>query len=457
MSNDAIVTRAILKSPRIDWLQLHQWYQAVLNAGHNWRTILREDTRNPCLNGCLSAEHEAEVEADIAESSRHLRRTLLKATEALLRRPGRPLKGISTFRFLLLLLENPLLYSTLLDEKKPKEAFKKPDDISISKGLNGIGPSCRLGRDISRSHTGIIKRLLGLIANASPNNHRYLISWFAEYQIDDLKKLVDLTTAFVTQRLRRQRRSVSNSRNGDLDVLVPDLTGPEVETSAQLHIVLGTGPTLGRPRAKDGRPVYHDDWQIKAAAKVMLLFFQANNSSELRRHVRFDHYTAGSRGFSHGCHYISTQMRVNADALGSTVDGSARYRAMKKKRSLPTSAFYSTLLDHFDLINDFESWEKRQAGFSFCQYPMFLSIWAKIRILEYDARRQMEIKARHAFFNSIMSRRVISQYLVLRVRRQCLVEDSLRGVSEAVGSGQEDIKKGLRIAFQGEEGVDAGG
>jgi E3 ubiquitin-protein ligase HECTD2 len=30
-------------------------------------------------------------------------------------------------------------------------------------------------------------------------------------------------------------------------------------------------------------------------------------------------------------------------------------------------------------------------------------------------------------------------------------------VSEVVGSGGEDIKKGLRIVFKGEEGIDAGG
>jgi hypothetical protein len=35
--------------------------------------------------------------------------------------------------------------------------------------------------------------------------------------------------------------------------------------------------------------------------------------------------------------------------------------------------------------------------------------------------------------------------------------NSLRRISEVVGSGQGDIKKGLKIDFIGEEGVDAGG
>jgi E3 ubiquitin-protein ligase HECTD2 len=131
--------------------------------------------------------------------------------------------------------------------------------------------------------------------------------------------------------------------------------------------------------------------------------------------------------------------------------------ACRHGQILTTSDFYNTLLDYSDLVADFQAWESRQGKFSFCQYPFFLSIWSKINIMEYDARRQMEVKAREAFFNSILGRKAINQYLVLKVRRKCLVEDSLHGVSEVVGSGQEEIKKGLRIEFVGEEGVDAGG
>jgi E3 ubiquitin-protein ligase HECTD2 len=135
----------------------------------------------------------------------------------------------------------------------------------------------------------------------------------------------------------------------------------------------------------------------------------------------------------------------------------AKYRAYSHGQIVPISNFYNTMLDYADLVSDFETWESTKTKFTFCQYPFFLSIYAKIHILEHDARRQMEGKAREAFFDSILSRKAVSQYLILKVRRDCLVEDSLRGVSEVVGSGGSDIKKGLRIDFQGEEGVDAGG
>jgi E3 ubiquitin-protein ligase HECTD2 len=180
------------------------------------------------------------------------------------------------------------------------------------------------------------------------------------------------------------------------------------------------------------KPVlYNDDWQIKAAARVMALLFSANNSSNRRK--------------------------INSNIVGTLDAGIASVTLATRHLIIPISDFYNTLLDYSDLIADFEAWESRRGKFSFCQYPFFLSIWAKIHIMEYDARRQMEVKAREAFFDSIMSRRAVSQYLVLKVRRDCLVEDSLRGVSEVVGSGQEDIKKSLRIEFLGEEGIDAGG
>jgi E3 ubiquitin-protein ligase HECTD2 len=81
----------------------------------------------------------------------------------------------------------------------------------------------------------------------------------------------------------------------------------------------------------------------------------------------------------------------------------------------------------------------------------------KIKILEYDARRQMEVKVREAYFDNIIRQRAIDGQFHLRIRRECIVEDSLRQISEAVGAGQEELKKGLRVHFTGEEGVDAGG
>ena len=50
---------------------------------------------------------------------------------------------------------------------------------------------------------------------------------------------------------------------------------------------------------------------------------------------------------------------------------------------------------------------------------------AKMQILEADAKRQMETKWREAFFNMLFHQKASMPYLVLRVRRENLIEDSL--------------------------------
>jgi len=158
---------------------------------------------------------------------------------------------------------------------------------------------------------------------------------------------------------------------------------------------------------------YPDDWQIKASSRVLSLIFAANDPVTNHQHS--------------GGHL------------------------------LPSTDFYNSMVDFVDLIKDFDGWESKKGKFSFCQYPFLMSIWAKTQILEHDTRRQMQTKARDAFLDSIMSHKDVKQYLSLTIRRECLVDDSLKAVSEVIGSGTDDIKKGLRIKFSGEEGIDGGG
>lgn len=246
---------------------------------------------------------------------------------------------------------------------------------------------------------------MGLLSNLPNECHHYLVSWFTRMPETQFRRLVELAGSFVTYRLTRQpARKRSQGGNGMMG-----LRGKQLP--------------------------YNDDWQIKAVARVMSLFFSANNN------------TAGRRGLISG-------IRGDEENINSAVI--ARREAWRRGQIILTSEFYNMLLDYHDLIADFDAWESRSSKFCFCQYPFLLSMGAKIQILEHDAKRQMEVQARQAFFNSISTRRAVNQYLVLKVRRDCLVEDSLRGISEGVG-GIDDIKKGLRIEFLGEDGVDAGG
>jgi E3 ubiquitin-protein ligase HECTD2 len=443
-----------LKSPRIDWVEMKEWYHLALHAGKSWRRRLDDlivsELPVPRIQRPSPNELD-EMEDHILESQFHAQRVLLKATESLLKRPGRPLNEPNDLRFLLILLANPLLYpshvssgteeqSRSRSRSRDRRTALRSESLETQMQKTSVqspprGPATSGGS--SGQHSGIIKRIMGLLSNVPNECHHHLVSWFARYSDGQFQRTTDLIGSFVTYRLTRQhgrKREIDQDPTGGL---IPNVAGSGRGSSAALHAALGVSGQLSKK--SDGKPqaaIYNDDWQIKAAARVMALFFSANNSGLMRR----------------------GETRPLAALEGGHSAGlAARERAHSHGQILPTSDFYNTLLDYSDLIADFEAWESRRGKFAFCQYPFFLSIWAKIQIMEHDARRQMEVKAREAFFDSIMTRKSVNQYLVLRVRRDCLVEDSLKSVSEVVGTGGEEIKKGLRIEFRGEEGIDAGG
>jgi len=435
------------KIPRFDWNAIEDWYGAIYSCGSTWRAQL-EDIEFDTAAPHLSFAEEQEIDDLLAQGRFHVQRTLLKSIENLLRRPGQPLTVPEDCRFLFIVLANPLLYpqhgiaSDSNSVGMQNGEIKKLDHSQLSKPPLSAQRtrSSRRGDHLRGGatglHSGIIKRILGLIANVSNECHQVFVSWFRRFSEVHFRQLVELVGGFVSYRLSRQGER-SRGNNGDrTGGLVPNIHGSGAGTSAQLHAALGSSGSSKNLEAKDKNMAYAEDWQVKAAAKVMSLLFSANNSG---RHQGSDH----------------TKFTPETGPTGTS--NSSRHSLLRSAHILPTSAFYNTLLDYSDLIADFDIWESKRGKFTFCQYPMFLSIWAKIHIMEYDARRQMEVKAREAFFNSILSRKAVSQYLVLKVRRDCLVDDSLRGVSEVVATGQEEIKKGLKIDFVGEEGVDAGG
>ncbi|KAK2742494.1 putative E3 ubiquitin-protein ligase [Myotisia sp. PD_48] len=432
------------RSPRINWSELSQWYNMVLHAGESWYQAMKKITGDSPEATLLESKELAHLNEEIMESQLHLRKTLLRSTERLLQRPKRPLVQPSDVRFLLMILENPLLYSSSMIPKS-----QSASKISIS---NNTRPSKSPTRPVSRvpsasrAHrtipasrsTGIfnhrylvLKRTFGLLSNLPNECHHFLVSWLFRTSEDHLRRLVELVNSFITYRLSRVHKKQKNKpkASDDIGQFVPTFSSPGAVTAAQLHTALQRDSD---PKCTDDDKKfikYGDDWQIRAASRVMALLFRANSTRNIAR-----------------SNPLIASNRTDSPEAGGTNEG-----------RIAINFFYNTRLDYVDLILDFETWESRGRSFSFCQYSFFLSIWAKIRILEYDARRQMEAKAREAFFDTILGKSPVSQYLVLKVRRDCLVEDSLQTVSEAVGSGPENIKKGLRVEFAGEEGIDAGG
>ncbi|KAI5855906.1 putative ubiquitin-protein ligase [Tricharina praecox] len=391
-------SRPILRAPPcIDWDQAREFYELVLNTGNDALAMM------PASN-----ELRDELQYAIDEARVDMLKTLLRTTENILKRPGRPLKRLEDTRFLLVIIANPLLYpgAARFGSSRPPPApiSSQTQPASRVPPNSAQRRASQAGKDAIMGgpsyHSGILKRLFGLLSNLPNECHHFLITWFSVMPARHFRRLVELGGSFTTYRISRQD------------------TKKPVQRSYSLR----------------GKLPYSDDWQIKATARVMSLLEKANNNSLGRR--------KHNRNLS----------------LAEVADIANMWRHDINRRGLiiPSNSFYNMRVDYCDLIADFDAWESKLAKFCFCQYPFFLSMGAKIQILEHDARRQMEVQARNAFITNISNRTTISQYMVLKVRRDCLVEDSLKGISESAGT-IDDLKKGLKVEFVGEDGIDAGG
>lgn len=420
------------KSLHMDWDELESWYDVAVDPAECWYSVY-EDI---CSESTVKPQSQQELqilEHELLQGQSHTRRVLLKAMESLLKRPGLPLTTPSDIRFLLIIAENPLLHSSTkafrgILQPDMEEPPPLPRPLPATSKRN-ILPSSGL---LSGQHSGIVKRIIGLLSNTPPEHHNHFIAWFAKFGSQRFTRIKDLVSGFLSYRLLRQ---IDKKHHTEVDItagLIPEMRAGRSAGGFYLHDEIRSGGGASKKKEPEQKIAYTEDWQIKAASRVLALLFAANNSS----------------GPSHG----------SAARLGANVAvGSTRQYGPSGGQLVPTSDFYNSMIDYADLVSDFESWESKRTKFSFCQYPFLMSIWAKTQILEHDARRQMQMKARDAFLDSIMTNRNVKQYLSFTIRRDCLVEDSLAAVSGAIGSGSEDIKKGLRITFKGEEGIDGGG
>ncbi|KAI0512856.1 hypothetical protein F5B22DRAFT_287128 [Xylaria bambusicola] len=401
------------RTPRIDWGAVMEWYHIVNNSAETWTQVYEELLQAEAMQKLDEAESQ-QFEQLALQAQEHIQRSLFKCTEMLLKRPGRLMAEPQDVRFLLVLLANPLL--------APGSQSYAGHLPQSNKGKHQANAADAEERPSIGRHSGILKRAFGLLANSSEACHHHLITWLSRLPEHILLQMKDLASTFVTHRLTRQNEKTVEPRVDFTDGLIPRMPNARASnTPATLHAALeaSKSPRKQKQPAEPNRTTYTDDWQIKVAARFMALIFAANRYTYVRRHHPSD-------GRMYGPLFL-------------------------------TSDFYNTLVDTIDFKSDFELWESKRGKFTFCQYPFFLSIWAKIQILEFDAKRQMAGKAREAFFDSILTHKNYTQHLQFNVRRECLVDDSLQQVSEVVGSGSEDIKKALRIEFRGEEGVDGGG
>ncbi len=156
-----------MRSPHIDWADLDEWYLTVIEAAQSWPFIYAELVKE---DASLVANDDelCKIEGQILAGQEHVQRTLLKATETILKRPGRPISEPHQLRFLLIIAGNPLLRAS---EKFFSGQFPHPEIPAGRSGDGrGAGPS-------SGKHSGILKRILGLMSNSSLDCQNHLQTW----------------------------------------------------------------------------------------------------------------------------------------------------------------------------------------------------------------------------------------------------------------------------------------
>lgn len=109
--------RFSVRNPGINWESVDEFYDMVINVGLGFASGNPPipDKKAGARNGneekfSFGEQLYTQTAADIEEVRDHIAGVLLKATESLLKRPGRPLKKPEDVRFLLIVLANPLLY-----------------------------------------------------------------------------------------------------------------------------------------------------------------------------------------------------------------------------------------------------------------------------------------------------------------------------------------------------------
>ncbi|KAM3831576.1 putative E3 ubiquitin-protein ligase HERC3 isoform 2-T3 [Vipera latastei] len=148
------------------------------------------------------------------------------------------------------------------------------------------------------------------------------------------------------------------------------------------------------------------------------------------------------------------------------------HKVNQKANHIEYDKFYIPEISNLiDIQEDYLMWFLHQAkvkerpsimqdSVTLCSYPFIFDAQAKTKMLQTDAKLQMQVAISGANLQNVFMFLTLepllarSPFLVLHVRRSNLVGDALRELSI---HSDVDLKKPLKVIFDGEEAVDAGG
>lgn len=158
--------------------------------------------------------------------------------------------------------------------------------------------------------------------------------------------------------------------------------------------------------------------------------------------------------------FTANEKHVEEPEWWERVDEKTVRHPAVRNRLLPLDEFSFSLLDpsagRIDVEADFWAWGYKSAKFTFCQYRFMLTLGTKVKIMEmYCNQKRREMAWQDVWNSNTGSDR--DGYFRINVRRDCVADDSLKQLREAIGSGSGETMKKLRVMFEDEMAIDSGG
>jgi E3 ubiquitin-protein ligase HECTD2 len=399
-----------------DWDALRHWYRSILNYFMDTDRCLKIVCE---ANQNFQPVDAGTIRDEIKWIGVDMMKTFLEQIDLVVMAPRHAPPTVHELRYLLILLVNPIFgpkQSNLAEaEYRRRDRIRTMDSqlYQSKQGLDrhtGSDDPYNWRKDVETPRQRLLGIILGRLGNAPRQQQHALIHWFAEIPGKDFKPLVETLKRFISERLRLMKPSSNDERN---------------VYGLQLHIYNGREPT-NVPRYSRSRSM----WQLRAACEVLQMLFTANE-----KHVEEPEWWE----------------RVGEKTV--------RHPAVRN-RLLPLDEFSFSLLDpsagRIDVEADFRAWTYKSAKFTFCQYRFMLTLGTKVKIMEmYCNQKRREMAWQDVWNSNTASDR--DGYFRINVRRDCVADDSLKQLREAIGSGSGETMKKLRVMFEDEMAIDSGG
>ncbi|KAE9985362.1 hypothetical protein BLS_008301 [Venturia inaequalis] len=403
-----------------DWDALRQWYNAILHYFLDVESCLKL-----VCDGHQNAQQAGPLRDEVRWIGLDMMKALLEMIDFLVTAPRHTPINANDLRYLVVLLVNPILgpkQSNLAEVEYRRRDKMRTMNSSLYQAKHGtdrpIGTQEAKDwrKDVESPKQRIMGLLLGRLANAPRQHQQALIHWFAEVPGRDFRDLVESLKRFIGERLRLLKPRSKDER---------DALRTQRHLFAGMKLPNMPPPNSSVPRYSKSRSM----WALRAACSVLEMLFTAND-----KHVDKPEWWE----------------RVGEKTI--------RHPAVRR-RLLPVDEFSFSLLDpsasRIDVEEDFEAWETRAASFTFCQYRFMLTLGTKVKIMELYCNRRRREMAQQDWFNSARMDR--DGYFRMNVRRDCVADDSLKQLRQAIGSGSGETMKKLRVKFEDEMAIDGGG